>query len=325
MCGYGDFVIVCTRESEGAIREGEGALGTYWVHLIDDVPRDRRPPVQAPRPTVERATVGVRHRAYATWLNMLALSDEDRAGLRRRGLTDAQIDDLGYRTMPVEGRAAIARSIVGMVGAEEARGIPGLVWRHRRGEDPNRGWWHVRGAPGLLIPVRDIDGRIAALKVRQPRPKNPKNKYLYVTSSVRPSDEGTYVDIAGAPAASVAHVPIASRSTRASATRLIVTEGEIKADIITALSGAATVSVPGVDAWALGVDAATAWGPELERVHVAFDMDLRTNARVAETAECLLYELRREGFATKLLEWDIAEGKGLDDVLAHRRGVQRAA
>lgn len=97
--------------------------------------------------------------------------------------------------------------------------------------------------------------------------------------------------------------------------RLIVTEGELKADVATALSGCAVVSIPGVGSWAKAVDVAKAWEPS--KVAVALDMDAMTKPPVAQAARSLVDALRGEGFEVELWRWD-PRFKGLDDMLAAR-------
>src|SRR5262245_8822996 len=91
-----------------------------------------------------------------------------------------------------------------------------------------------------------------------------------------------------------------------------LTEGELKADIATALSGLPTVSAPGVGNWRRAVPVLRELGAET--VLLAFDQDGKRNTvAIIETA---LYGLRREGFDVKLEWWDGKVAKGIDDLLA---------
>lgn len=288
-------VTLCKRvasDREKTNREGV----TFFVHHLDgSAPVAPRAPAT---PRRERAPVEVRDAAYRAVLAALRLHEGDRAGLRARGLRDEDIDANGYRTLPIEGRACLARAITNAVGENVACGVPGVVWK----TDASRGWWTLAGAPGIVVPVRDIEGRIAALKVRR-RDRCEGARYLYVSSAKH----------GGPSAASVVHVPLGAAARRASVQRLVITEGELKADSATALLGAPVVSIPGVGSWASGVDLALAWG--VRDVAVALDMDARINIRVARALRCIVDELRRDGFAVAVWVWD-SRFKGLDDYLA---------
>lgn len=306
VCGSGSWcqvsrdgsTVLCKRvasDREKVNREGV----TFYVHSSDgSAPAAPRVP-SAPRR--DRAPVEVCDRAYRAVLAELRLLDVDRAALLARGLSDEHIAANGYRTLTVEGRSRLASVLINAVGEDAAGAVPGLVWK----EEGRRGWWSLAGAPGLVVPVRDLNGRIAALKVRRRDPcEGPR--YLYVTSKKH----------GGPSAASVVHVPLLAAERRGRAAWLVITEGELKADVATALSRSSVVSIPGVGAWAAGVDLALAWGAR--RNAVAFDMDAATNPHVAKARRLIIDELRREGLPTQLWKWD-PPWKGIDDFLAARR------
>lgn len=297
--------VLCKRDASGRPRTSRDGA-TYYVHHLAGATRRvwQRPPVT----TADRAPVDVRDRAYGVILAQLRLDDADRRGLRARGLSDDAIDANGYRSLPVPGRAALARAALDAVGEDAARGVPGLVWR----EDDGRGWWSFAGCAGLLIPCRNLDGAVVALKIRRAG-EGDGPRYLYVTSAKH----------GGASAAAAVHVPLAARARRATAPRLVITEGELKADTATHLARVPVVSVPGVGQWRDGVDLALAWRADLVDVDVCFDMDAHVNVNVARGARALVDALRAEGLRPTLRRWD-PRFKGLDDFLLARQEVTRA-
>src|SRR5262249_48391116 len=153
---------------------------------------------------------------YRALLGALPLSPTHRQALRQRGLPDAEILRRGYRTFPLGGRAALARRLVDRYGSDTCAGVPGL-WGAAQGL---RQWWTLAGAPGLLIPVCDFKGRIIALKVRADDPGDGP-KYTTMSSAKHGGPS---------PGAQV-HVPL--HSSQSDIVRL--TEGELKADVATAL------------------------------------------------------------------------------------------
>ncbi len=295
-------VVLCKRHDSGRGRVNRAGV-TYYVHRDESAARTWAP--MGPRPSDRRASPDVLDTAYQALLDRLCLDGSDRETLRARGLDDAAIARAGYRTLPLRGRAALARAVMeSLYGDPETDpGIPGIV----RKEEAGRGWWSLAGAPGILIPVRDLEGRIMALKVRRPDPcEGPR--YLYLTST----KDG------GPSAASVLHVPVAARALRETADTLVVTEGELKADVATHLLGKPVVGVPGVGSWALALDLAKARRPA--RVVVAFDMDRKTKPPVAAAQRELIRALRLAGWDGKAVgSWSWPpQWKGIDDYLAAR-------
>lgn len=303
-------VVLCKHiGSGGRTKENRDGI-TFHVHVLNgsDVHELARsfPPLP---PSVVRAPADELDRAYRALFDALRLDSADRDALRARGLSDAAIRANGYASLPLEGRARFAREVIDAVGEPVARAVPGIVWK-TSDEGRGRGWWSVGGWPGLLIPVRDLLGRIVAVKVRRREVEAGQQRYLYLTSSAR----------GGASAENALHVPLAARARVAD--RLVITEGELKADVSTALlAGWVAVSLPGVGAWRLGADFAEAVGARV--VAVAFDSDARTNRVVHRAQEDLVHALRARVPKVERWKWD-ARFKGLDDYLARPRDQETA-
>jgi hypothetical protein len=282
--------------------EGKGAGGMREVlaalppaaHAAHRRAMPRRPAPPAPARAAATSPGEARDVAYRALLAGLALDPRDREALRRRGLDDDNITANGYRTLPPGGRGALASRVVAAVGEGAAAGVPGVA----RGRDG----WTLIGWPGLLIPVRGLDGRITALVVRRP-----DGTEAPVTSRKQ----------GGAPAVRAVHVPLSARPMRDRA--LVITLGVLSADVSTALAGRPVVSIPGAAAWRLALDVVDAWGAR--DVVVAFDADARTNPNVARALVHLVDALRAAGARVATWRWD-GPAKGLDDLLlsAARRG-----
>lgn len=305
----------CSREPDGAAYIMSNALGDVYVHRLDGTTRPRAARAYAAPAAgdgVERASPDDRHAVYSFTVAALALADAHRNALLGRGPDGDTIARAQYRTLPERGRAALARAIVDRYGVDLARRVPGIVWR-TDDTDPSRGWWSFAGPAGIVIPCRDLAGRIRALKVRRDDPGEGA-RYCYVTSSR-----------GGGPIAEpVAHVPLGAIDLRASGLPLVVTEGPLKADVATALARRPVIGLPGVDVWPLAVDLARQWGAR--SVVVAFDADAATNPAVARAQRALLAALRDDGFDARLWQWPLSAGKGLDDLLlSARRRVANAA
>jgi uncharacterized protein DUF3854 len=289
---------ICRRVDTGAgLHRVDKAGADYWLYRLDGhVPWQPSLSTPAPPPQPERADPLTIDRVYSSLLAVLPLSAAHRQALRARGLDDKAVLRGRYRTMPLQGRADLARRLVDQFGGETCAQVPGIYQATRHG----RQWWTLAGAPGLLVPVRDLAGHIVALKVRTDDPGTGP-KYSTV-SSARHGGPG--------PGAQV-HVPLHA----AAANGVVrITEGELKADVATVLSGILTLSIPGVAAWRPVLPVLESLNPR--QVLLAFDSDWRTNAHVARAIGELGDHLLHTGYHLEVEDWYPTQAKGIDDLLA---------
>jgi hypothetical protein len=244
----------------------------------------------------KRADAGTLNEIYKAFLASLNLSKSHREDLRRRGFTDEMIDQNVYKTLPIHGRAAIARVLHERFD-DKVLSVPGFVVK----EGQSGRYVTVRGPKGLVVPVRDPVRRIIALKVRRDDSTNDGSKYVYLTSA------GFGGPSPGAPA----HVPL---GTTTPAELVRVTEGELKADAAVAISGLATVSIPGVTTWNLCFPILKQIGAKV--VRLAFDMDAWDKPTVAKALSRCADAIVQEGYELELERWAPTDGKGIDDLLA---------
>ena len=233
--------------------------------------------------------VDARHATYTALLSRLALASDHRENLLRRGLSQEDFSRLGYKTTPLVGCGSLAKRL-----QEEGRylaGVPGFFKEDGR--------WSVKfPGRGILIPVRDVKGRIQGLQVRLDNVK--KRKFRWVSSAGLPEGCGakTWVHLAG--------------ETRP---LVLLTEGPMKADIIHALTGQTVLAMPGVNSLAqLGPVLEQLQAQGLERMMTAFDMDYLTNPHVGEGQRNLAALLEQRGIPYGTYLWD-PRYKGLDDYI----------
>jgi hypothetical protein len=233
--------------------------------------------------------------AYRELLRQLPLEPQHRLALVKRRFSDSEIQRRLYCTLPLRGRARIARVLVERFGAEAAAGVPGL---YRVEPD---GYWSLAGAPGLLIPVRTIQGYIVALKIRVDNHNDPGGKYRSLTSSHHN----------GPGSGSNLHVPMHDHNIDRSVLRL--SEGELKSDAATMLSGILTVGIPGVSQWRKALPLLAVVKPKV--VFMAFDQDWQVNRYVARALSDCASAVRKAGFHVEVESWPHPH-KGVDDALA---------
>jgi len=313
VCGATGF---CTRTRDGRThmcrresvwngipgRPGCDGLGQRWTWYVrGEGPVAARTDVE-PVATRERASADVLDRVYGVLLDETELAAHHVARLTApypegRGLAFGTVRRNGYRSL-VSGHARVARTVAARFDGNTMAAVPGFYLN----EDLARAkrYWSI-AASGLLIPVRDAVGRIAAFQVRLDDAGPGGARYLWL-SSARHGGPGP-----GTPP----HVPLHDGATR---DVVRITEGCLKADVATALDpdGILTVGFPGVDTWRTVLPVLEALGART--VHLAFDADCRRNRRVAFQLQACVRELARLGYRLVLEVWTTV--KGIDDLFA---------
>jgi hypothetical protein len=290
----------CMRIEAGAFKSGEQKDGVrYFLHRLDGTSHaaSTAPPPRLPGAGAERAYPDQLHRAYSALLARLHLLPTHREALKKRGLSDEEIDRRGFRSLGVSGRASRAKALRAELG-DAVLAVPGFIVKKPTGS--GEPYLTIAGAAGLLVPVRDAEGRIVALLSRQDDSSRGGGKYSYL-SSAKHGGPGP-----GAPP----HLPL---GVAAPALVARLTEGALKADIATALSGLPTVGAAGL-AWRPALDALQALG--CKTVRLAFDADALDNPHVARALSDCCAAAVSAGLAVELERWPLAEGKGIDDLLA---------
>ena len=267
-----------------------------WSFAYCGHPSAHRQPPLLTSSSVPCATPAILDRVYRELLAALPLLPSHCQALRHRGLADVEILRRRYRTLPIAGRAALAKRLVAQIGADLCAQVPGFY----RAKGNGQCWWSLAGAAGLIIPVRDLDGHIVALKVRADNPgEGPKYSTISAAKHDGPSP--------GAPVHVPMHHGVCGDTVR-------LTEGELKADIATVLSDTLTIALPGVAMWRKALRVLQNLQPS--RVLLAFDADWRTNPHVAQALGQAAFALVALGYTVEVEAWELALGKGIDDVLA---------
>ncbi|SMB96864.1 protein of unknown function [Thermanaeromonas toyohensis ToBE] len=254
----------------GKIRDG--FLGCDWQGM-------------PPLPEENVAPVEVLDRVYRLLFQHLPLSREHREQLLRRGLPEEKHRQ--YATLPAEGRRDAVRAVIEVT---DPSGVPGFCVGDRG--------WYLSGPPGLLIPVKNFEGKIWGVQVRVDDPGD-GGKYRWLSSR---KGRG--------PKAKVRYHVAAAGDMR----RVWVTEGPLKADVAAHFLGETVIAVPGVNTWASTglVDAFR--GKEVKEAIIAYDMDLQANVHVAKASLALGKEIFRAGLKVRYAWWN-PQYKGLDDLL----------
>ena len=211
-------------------------------------------------------------------------------------MSDTSIAANLYASVPNEERGnlearALARSL-------DLTGVPGFY----KGDE----CWQLKNRhKGYYVPCRNYLGRIVGLQIRLDNES--KGKYRWLSSKGLP--EGT---------AQSTPLHFAAPDLVGQAGEILITEGALKADIISEYEHAAVVAIAGVNAVSgsnLAEVLRFAFADKLKRVVLAFDMDWKANSTVKNALQNMIRDLEVSGLQVMVSIWDAALGKGLDDAL----------
>ena len=247
-------------------------------------PRYKEPEIKEYPP----AGIDVRDATYRALLDMLSLASDHRANLQSRGLSEQVIAAKGYKTTPVAGWRSFARRLQDK--GLYLSGVPGFY------RDSDGRWTFADVQRGILIPVRDVQGRIQGLQVR--RDNAERRKFRWISSAERQD---------GCKAEGWTHLAGGVQE------EILLIEGPMKADIVNYLTGMTALSIPGVNSLTqlqkslnelkeLGV----------RRVMTCFDMDMMRNPHVQKGFCALLWTLDGIGIEFGTYLWN-PYYNGLDD------------
>ena len=252
-----------------------------------------------PRPTAPQpdavqeydpASIEVRDSAYRALLGKLSLAEDHEENLLNRGLTREAIDHQSYKTTPVFGTRALVKQL--LADGLTLAGVPGFY------KDAEGAWRYISEQRGILIPVRDLQGRIQGLQIR--RDNAARRKFRWVSSASRTG---------GCHSECWPHLAGPVRDT------IILIEGPLKADVIHHLTGKTVLAVPGVNALTY-VERTLRELKEcgVRNIMTAFDMDFLRNFYVQSGYKKLTGILREIGFQYKTLLWN-PDYNGFDDYI----------
>ncbi len=300
VCGKPDWCLL-SQDGKAAIcariesDKPAGNKGAGWIHTLDN--STPLPPVK-PKTEVKqnpKAAPGILDTGYRALLSELSLSEIHHENLQRRGLTDAWIANLGYRTLPPNGRQELITRL--QAKGIKLAGVPGFYLK--------AGYWHLAGPVGITIPVRDTRGRIVGLQIRCDNAEGGRYKWLSSRGFNAGCSPGTPVHVAG-------KVSVNGE--------VWITEGPLKADIATLKLNRLVLAVAGVGNWPGVIPIIHELKPE--RAIIAFDMDKVSNHVVKLHCDALIACLIKRGMRTFEADWD-THFKGLDDLLAGSQSCQR--
>lgn len=257
------------------------------------------------------APLFLRNTAYRSLIDRLNLSSSHTEKLHDRGLTDEQIEKFEYRSFPLVGIHSLAKQIIFDSGLSTGlkninAQIPGF---YDYGEDVKL----VKRKSSILIPIRHYTGEISGFQLRF---DTGEKRYSWLSSSEKET---------GATCSGIQNIHFsgfdydALRDGEAVVETVNVTEGALKADVCSALSGKPFIGILGVNnqSQVPGIlDFLKSRGCEM--INICFDMDYREKKEVKKALDDFKKKVKDARLEYKMFEWP-AEYKGLDDFLLARK------
>ena len=280
-------------------RDGQAAaaqilIRDFGLQRAGSAVRHLAPP--APARTVQELDL-----VYSALLSVLDLAPGHLEELHRRGLSDNAIHRNVYRTLPPPAdRPDVMRRLLALLRMPAAlRHVPGFARSSSTGEVT------LFGAPGLLIPIRTTAGQVRALQVRPDGDHSRAlGKYQWLSTPDTPGrQDGTS---SGAPC----HV---SGQHHLAAGELWITEGALKADVLSDRRQVATLAVPGAAVWRGAPAIVRLLQPR--RVVIAFDQDRDPDTRRQVGRHALALRDALAGYDVAFATWEPDKAKGIDDAL----------
>ena len=284
-----------------SIRAARHELKQIFPAGVAREPAGFRTPVVS-TPELDIAPSSVRNNTYRNLLDLLSLSKTHRESLLRRGLSNEEIIQLGYRTTPA---VRTAKIVTGLLDRGcKLGGVPGFY----RCKDTGMWQLDIR-ASGIMIPNRNCRGEIEAIQIRLDQDRN--TKFNTLTSA-----DQYY----GTSAHCCPHFVGLSEKTES----LYVTEGIMKADIAHKLS--CKIGSPIAFVGLTGVGNTNQWlraleelrQLKIERINVAVDMDFLKNENVRISRDRIINAAKTAGFTVSPITWAPAY-KGIDDFLLAKK------
>lgn len=214
--------------------------------------------------------------------------------LKKRQLSDTTIANNFYASVPNMGDAQMICSELEC--RFDLTGIPGFYKRYDR-------WQLNAHGDGFLVPYKNASGLIVGSQIRR---FDAEPKYIWLSSAGK---EG------GASSGSPLH--FAKPDLAQLNGFAVITEGALKADVISEHWHCAVIALAGVSAVnpEKFVSQLQQSLPELRKIAVAFDSDWRAKREVRNALRRLLYALQSTSLIVNVLDWDAVNGKGFDDFL----------
>lgn len=257
---------------------------------------------------------------YSLFLEENPLKEKHKIKLRDEGWTDFMIKNCGFYSSEDSKvkRKEIIKKILEVTTPDR---VPGFYIKN--------GEWTYDLQPGMLLPVKDIDGNIIRIIIKpdwnlyQLKRFKEREEYApkYISfSSFKESEYNSDINLKEKGSKATAQVGIYYSDDDKWDT-IIITEGYKKAKAVNLNIKMPVVALPGVGTYAKIFEGKEkSLNNELKKkgvktIIIAFDMDMYTNSNVMNAFKNLTKCCKYYKYVTKCFTWNIKNIKGIDDLL----------
>lgn len=291
-CSFNDRVVICMRvESEHPI---PGKMGG-WLHKLVETPTYYKP-IQ-PAALYAKATTEVCDQVYRAFLNLLSLAPYHLQELTdRRGLTVEEIKEIGFRSLIEVKPWELCKKLIDM--GYKLEGVPGFYQApNKKG---NGYYWCFNYSTGFIFPILNKDGKIQALQIRLDKPLGDRKYQLFSSGNKQ----------AGASCGVPVHV---AQPKVIKDKRIWVTEGALKATILSQRIGAVVLGTVSANTWTPVMELLQKDFPIIQIVE-AYDLDKYTNHHVKTACGGFREAISKAGRQLIEARWN-NRYKGADDAV----------
>lgn len=257
------------------------------------------------------APLGLRDAVYTRLLKVLTLSDAHKNDLLKRGLSEELIEKNGYKTVPVIGIQSFANF------ALEGDNSLSLLQKYQCGiagfYDLDNTPKIVRRKNGYFVPVRTITGMISGYQIRYnnlpedatEEQRETYHKYAWFSSSDK-------VDEGGCSVTGYENIHFAGNWwTQENGLNcpeyVCLTEGVLKADIASALSGQNFIGLVGVNNVSQLPEALThIKNNGTKHIFICVDMDYLDKKEVKAALEHIIEIIENAELTYTMVEWELS-------------------
>lgn len=279
--------------------------GGWWHSLEENIHYDKS--LFKKKQLIEKAPIETLNKVYSSLLSKLPLTNEHIEKLTERGISKEEITYFNYRSLPKESRFKITNTLVSEFGEEIFKNIPGFYTANGKYGD----FINITGGSGFTIPIQNTNKDIIGIQVRVDQPTE-DTKYIWLSSTDEKNGTSS-----GAPV-HIAIPPVIKRN------EIWITEGPLKANVLAWRRKCIVMAAPGVSNWGeipenvlnirmkYGITGACV---------IAYDADYKEKIEVKSNALNLYKSLLNRGSSVYFAIWNIAEGKGIDDISVNKGKV----
>ena len=310
-CGeHGSYLKLYSKITGNSFKKAQEDINSGWHNMSSD----EKKMICAIGEEEDEPPSGILSRDlfYTVCLNSCGIKDEHKADLLRRGLDEKSITDYKIKSFDEAVMTncfnSVAKRVEGLPYISSVR-IPGFYMD----ED---GVMKCVSNEGYMIPVLNRKGLISCIQIRHFEGDVKEKKYTYLSSKYK----NLGVGVSGC---ENVHYAGFSFTEEATPRCVNLTEGCLKADVASFLSGRAFIAI-------MGVNNTSQLSDELrylkehgtEEINICLDMDYRDKPQVAKALENIKRIIESCGLKYNMLVWP-EEYKGIDDYLLSRKKDDR--